>query len=480
MLNSQKKHTVIAFDFGASSGRAVKAEYDGKRLSYTEVHRFVNSVIEKNDHLCWDFPYIMGEVNQVLEKYPDIDSLAFDTWGVDYGLLDENDKLIALPISYRDGRGEKTYDDILNKISPDRLYKLTGTQIMPINTLFQLAADEERAGKTLLFMPDLFAFMLCGAKTAEQTIASTSQMLDLKCVKWQKEMVSLTEKDISLLPELVESASIAGEYNGIKVIKAAGHDTQCAIAAAPFDTEKTSAFLSCGTWSLIGCETDEPVLTEKSRADALSNELGANGKMNYLKNISGLWLIQETRRAFYRAGKNYSFNDMEQLAKSADAFKCFIDPDDPVFAVPGNLPEKIKAYCKKTNQAVPANDSEIIRCIYESLAMKYRFALKQIAQNTGKSFDVLHMLGGGTKDALLCQMTADSIGFPVAAGPAEATALGNIILQLIALGDLKDVDEGRALIRSQEKVLIYKPEQPRLWADAYKKFCMAVLDKTVI
>lgn len=476
MLNNQKKHTVIAFDFGASSGRAIKAEYDGKNLSYTEVHRFVNSAIEKDGHLCWDFPYIMGEVKKVLEKYPDIDSLAFDTWGVDYGLLDENDELISLPISYRDGRGEKAYDDILNKISPDGLYGLTGTQIMPINTLFQLAADEERAGKTLLFMPDLFAFMLCGAKTAEQTIASTSQMLDLKNVKWQKETIALTQKDMHLLPEIVESASIAGEYNGIKVIKAAGHDTQCAVAAAPFDADKTSAFLSCGTWSLIGCELDEPVLTEKSRADELSNELGANGKINYLKNISGLWLIQETRRAFGREGKDYSFNDMEQLARKAESFKCFIDPDAPEFAVPGNLPEKIKEYCKKTHQAVPETDGEVIRCIYESLAMKYRFALKQIAENTGRSFDVLHLLGGGTKDAFLCQMTADSIGFPVVAGPTEATALGNIVLQLIVLGDLKDADEGRTLIKKQEKVLTYNPENTQLWAEAYEKFCMAVIE----
>lgn len=468
------RHTVIAFDFGASSGRAIKAEFDGESLSYTEVHRFDNAAKETDGCLRWNFPFIMEEVNKVIKKYPDADALAFDTWGVDYGLLDENDELISLPVSYRDTRGEKGYAAVMKNISADSLYKLTGTQIMPINTLFQLAAEEEHRGRTLLFMPDLFAFMLCGAKTAEQTIASTSQMLDLSNVGWQEEAVSLTGKSISLLPEIAESASIAGEYNGIKIIKAAGHDTQCAVAAAPFDSDKESAFLSCGTWSLIGCELDSPVLTEKSRTDELSNELGANEKVNYLKNISGLWLIQETRRAFARDGKDYSFNDMEQLAKAEPSFRCFIDPDSPEFAVPGNLPERIKTYCRKTNQHIPESDGEIIRCIYESLAMKYRFAINQIEENTGKNFEVLHLLGGGTKDGFLCQLTADSLGITVAAGPTEATALGNIILQLIALGDIKNVDEGRKLIKKQEKLIKYKPENTQEWKDAYEKFCAVI------
>lgn len=466
--------TVLAFDFGASSGRAIKGAFNGEKLTYSELHRFTNGGIQKDGHLRWDFPYILSEVQAAIKKCPESASLAFDTWGVDYGFLDENDKLIALPVNYRDGRGEQVFDSVLKEISADKLYELTGNQIMPINTLFQLCAEDITSGKTLLFMPDLFTFALCGAKTTEQTIASTSQMLNLKDKKWQNEVILLTKKNPDILPKLVPCPSVAGEFNGIKVIKVAGHDTQCAVAAAPFDETKECAFLSCGTWSLIGCELDEPVLTQKSRQDELSNEIGANGKINYLKNISGLWLIQETRRAFARQGKEYSFNDMEKLAKKAEPFYCFIDPDAAEFAVAGDLPERIAEYCKRTNQNVPQTDGAVIRCIYESLALKYHYAIKQIEENTGKTFEVLHLLGGGTKDSFLCQMASNSLGIDVVAGPVEATALGNIILQLVALGELGDVNEGRKLIRKQEKVLTYQPQDTKSWETAYKKFCDAV------
>ena len=341
---------------------------------------------------------------------------------------------------------------------------------MPINTLFQLCSEKIGNADTFLFMPDLFAYSLCGAKTVEQTIASTSQMLDLKNVKWQNEVFKVTGKNEKLLPTIVKSATVAGEYKGIKVIKVAGHDTQCAVAAMPASENKNPAFLSCGTWSLIGCENDEPILSEKSMNDELSNELGANGKINYLKNISGLWLIQEIRRNFKSEGKEYSYNDMEQLARKEDAFKFFIDPDDDSFATPGNMPQKICAFCEKTGQGKPESDGAMIRCIYESLAMKYRFAVNQISENTGNKFDVLHLLGGGTKDTFLCQMTADSLNMSVVAGPTEATALGNIILQLIALGDIKDVNEGRELIKSSEKLTTYKPENAQAFECAYNNF----------
>lgn len=466
--------TVLAFDFGASTGRAIKAEYDGKSLKYSEVHRFENIPTTENGHLCWDFPYLLGEVKKAIDMCSDVDALAFDTWGVDYGLLDENDKLIGLPVNYRDIRTNGMPEKIFEKISPYDLYKATGNQIMPINTLFQLTAEDKKNVKTLLFMPDLFVWALCGNKSAEKTIASTSQMYGFENGNWNYDIARLSGIDTDILQPLVDSSTVAGEYKGIKVIKVAGHDTQCAVAAMPADIEKCSAFLSCGTWSLIGCECDKAVLTEKSMADELSNELGANGKVNYLKNISGLWLIQEIRRNFRAAGKDYSFNDMEQLARAEKAFSCFIDPDAPEFATAGSMPEKIRNYCKNTNQPVPDSDGALVRCIYESLAMKYKFAVNQLTENTGREFDVLHLLGGGTKDGFLCQMTADSLGIPVVAGPAEATALGNILLQLIALGDIQDIDEGRAVIRAQERVKQYQPENAGAWENAYEKFCTAV------
>ena len=466
--------TVLAFDFGASTGRAIKAEFDGSKISYSEVHRFENIPTYENGHLCWDFPYLLGEVKKAVDMCGEVDSLAFDTWGVDYGLLDESGKLIGLPVNYRDTRTEGMPDKVFESISPYELYSKTGNQIMAINTLFQLTAEEKENSAQMLFMPDLFAWALCGDKSTEKTIASTSQMVDFEKFGWNTDAVKLSGKSASILPKIIDSPAVVGEYKGIKVVKVAGHDTQCAVCAMPADKGMSCAFLSCGTWSLIGCENDKAVLTEMSMTDELSNEMGANGKINYLKNISGLWLIQEIRRNFKAAGKDYSFNDMEQLARAERPFTCFIDPDAPEFATPGSMPEKIQEYCKRTNQPVPESDGALVRCIYESLAMKYKFAVNQIAENTGKTFDALHLLGGGTKDGFLCQMTADSLGIPVIAGPAEATALGNILLQLIALGDIKDVDEGRAVIRAYENVKTYSPESTELWANAYEKFCTAV------
>lgn len=462
--------TVVAFDFGASSGRAIKAEYNNGSLSYEEIHRFDNVPVYENGIMCHDFKMICDEIDKALQKAGRPDSLAFDTWGVDYGLLDENGKLIKSPVHYRDTRTENAPEKVFEKISPAELYAETGNQIMPINTLFQLSCEEKSSAKRLLFMPDLFAYYLCGNAVCEKTIASTSQMLNLSTGKWSEAVCKKCGIDTDIFAPLCSSASVIGEKDGIKVIAAAGHDTQCAIAAMPCEKGSTPAFLSCGTWSLIGCELDSPILTEKSRNDELSNELGANGKINYLKNISGLWLIQETRRALKRAGLDYSYNDLEMLAREEKPFACFIDPDDPLFATEGDLPQRIKDYCVKTNQTVPETTGMVIRCIYESLAMKYHYAIEQISENTGKSFDVLHLLGGGTKDSFLCQMTADSLGFDVVAGPTEATAIGNIMLQLIALGEIESIDEAREIIKKSEKVKTYKPENHNEWQTTYEKY----------
>ena len=468
--------TVIAFDFGASSGRAIKAFYENGKLSYEEIHRFDNIPIYENGRMCHDFKMICGEIDKALQKAGKIDSLAFDTWGVDYGLLDENGSLIKSPVHYRDTRTDNALSSVFEKISPAELYAETGNQIMPINTLFQLSCEEEKNAKKLLFMPDLFAYYLCRKAVCEKTIASTSQMLNLSTGAWSEAVCEKCGIDTSLFAPLCNSATVVGEKDGVKVIAAAGHDTQCAIAAMPCEKGSTPAFLSCGTWSLIGCELDSPILTEKSREDALSNELGANGKINYLKNISGLWLIQETRRALKRAGFDYSYNDLEMLARAEKPFACFIDTDDPAFATEGDLPNRIRDYCKKTNQYVPETTGAVIRCIYESLAMKYRFAIEQISENTGKRFDVLHLLGGGTKDSFLCQMAADSLGFDVVAGPTEATAIGNIMLQLIALGEISDIDDAREIIKKSEKVKTYEPQNHAEWQTAYEKY-LGIINK---
>ena len=466
-------YTVLAFDFGASTGRAILGRFDGQKISYEELHRFDNVPIRHNRRLSWDYFALLKEVEETIANCGRVDSIAFDTWGVDYGLLTEHDYLMSLPINYRDERTNGVPEKVFKQIAPGALYRATGNQIMPINTLFQLMTEKgKRLGsKTMLFMPDLFAWSLCGCHTVERTIASTSQMVDPLTGDWNHQVTALTPFPTEFFPTIVDSATICGEYNGIPVIKVAGHDTQCAVAAMPSDGKAEAAFLSCGTWSLIGCELDRPVLTEKSMADELSNEIGANGKINYLKNISGLWLIQEIRRNFRAEGKEYSYNDMEQLARKEPAFTCFIDPDAPEFAAAGDMPGKIRHYCLKTGQEVPQTDGALVRCIYESLAMKYRYAIDQIQENTGKRFDVLHLLGGGTKDTFLCQMVADSLRFPVIAGPTEATALGNILLQLVALGAIDSVADGREIIRRAEKVITYDPRSIDGLNEKYHFFC---------
>lgn len=466
--------TVLAFDFGASTGRAIKAVFDGRAITYEEIHRFENIPITVDGHICHDVEMIFGEIKKAIEKAGKVDSLAFDTWGVDYALLDKEGKIIHPPFHYRDERTKNALEKAFAVLSPDELYGETGNQIMNINTLFQLISDDklEKADK-LLFMPDLFSYLLTGERVCEYSIASTSQMLDLKEKTWSNRVLSAFSIKKELFPRFCHSATVNGEYKGIPVISVAGHDTQCAVAAMPCFSEN-AAFLSCGTWSLIGCEADSPIMTEKSNALELSNEMGANGKINFLKNISGLWLIQETRRDLEKTHRKYSYNELEMLARECESFRSFIDPDASELSAHGNLPDKIRAYCRKTNQPVPETTGELVRCIYESLAMKYRLALEQISECTGKSFDVLHLMGGGTKDGFLCELTAQSLGIDVVAGPVEATALGNIILQLLALGEIESIEEGRRIISETEKVKTFSFERTSCWDEAYKRFCKII------
>lgn len=466
---------VLAFDFGASSGRAILGNYSKGALSYQEVHRFENIPVTIDGRLCWDFAAIMDNVHFAISKAGSFDSLSFDTWGVDFGLLGADGKLLQNPVHYRDGRTLGVVKQAETILCAEKLYAATGNQIMQLNTLFQLIAmqnsqpDMLEKAKKLIFMPDLFAYMLSGSTCCEKTIASTSQMLNPVTADWSNEVLKAFKISEELLQTPVESGTVIGRYQGAKVIAGAGHDTQCAIAAMPV-TSENAAFLSCGTWSLLGCELDAPNLTQTSQLLGLSNELGANGKINYLKNIIGLWLIQESRREYKRQGQEFSYAQLEQLALAAPAFKCFIDPDSSDFAAPGDLPARISDYCKRTKQYVPTQTGEIIRCIYESLALKYRYAICQLQDATNKVFSELHVLGGGTKDILLCQMTADCCRIPVKAGPIEATALGNIIIQLVALGELPDIEAGRRLICNTEKLKIYTPQINFDIDEAYKRF----------
>ncbi|MBE6822263.1 rhamnulokinase [Caproiciproducens sp. LBM24188] len=476
---------VLAFDFGASSGRAILATYDGENFSYEEIHRFENVPHEVNGHLCWNFDVLRSEVQKGIDKAGAFDSIGFDTWGVDFGLLDENGALLADPVHYRDRRTDGMIEKALKTMRASELYGKTGTQLIFFNTLFQLMALKEQQpellekAKTLLFMPDLFAYTLSGVPACERSIASTSQLLDTETGDWCHDILEAFGLPERILLPPVKSGSITGVmHNGAKVIAVAGHDTQCASAAVPTH-DPNVAFLSCGTWSLLGTELDRPILSQASMKLGLSNELGANGRVNYLKNIIGLWLIQESRRALRQKGEEYSYADLERLALQAEPFRCFIDPDAPEFAPPGDIPERVREFCRRTGQTPPQTVGEVMRCIYESLALKYRYAVEQLRDATGKRFSALHILGGGTKDRLLCQMSANSTGLPVVAGPVEATALGNIIIQLVALGKLGNIDAGRDLIAATETLKHYTPAETQQWNLAYETF-QTILNKGVI
>lgn len=368
--------TVLAFDFGASSGRAIRAVYDGQNLTYEEIHRFENVPIEKDGHLCWDVETLLKEIHTAIQKAGTFDSLGFDTWGVDFGLLDTDGHLLANPVHYRDARTNGKPEQAAARMPAEELYAHTGNQIMAINTLFQLLALREQDPELLqkaehiLFMPDLFAALLGAEPVCERSIASTSQMLDPRTGQWSREVLAAYGLPENRFAPIVASGTVTGTLaNGAKIIAVAGHDTQCASAAMPCaeeDAEHT-AFLSCGTWSLLGTELDTPILTADSCQSGLSNELGANGKINYLKNIIGLWLIQESRREYKRRGQAYSFAELEQQALAAEPLRSFIDPDAPEFVAPGDLPDRIQEFCRKTGQPVPETVGAVMRCIYESL-----------------------------------------------------------------------------------------------------------------
>ena len=463
--------TVLAFDFGASSGRAIKGVFDGKSIKHSEIHRFENTPKIVDGHVCHDIDMILNEIKTAIRKAGKVDSIAFDTWGVDYALLDEEGNIIHEPYHYRDSRTANALEIAFTKMPAEAIFVETGNQIMNINTLFQLLCDKDlNNADKLLFMPDLFAYLLTGEKVCEVTIASTSQMFDMVKGEWSKKVLDTFGIKKDLLPPLKKSATINGYYNGVPVISVAGHDTQCAVVAMPTHT-KDVAFLSCGTWSLMGCEVDAPIITKESAEYDLSNEMGANGKINFLKNISGLWLIQQLRQDLKEHGKSLSYDELENMARLSEQFRSFIDPDASDFSAHGDLIDKIKAYCKKTNQPVPMTIGQIVRCIYESLVMKYRLALEQISECAQKNFEVLNLMGGGSKDRFLCELASESIGIPVIAGPVEATALGNIILQLIALGAIKDVDEGRKIIAETENVKLFNKKRRAEWDVAYKRFC---------
>ena len=483
---------VLAFDFGASSGRAIIGCFDGDKITLEEVHRFFNDPVSVGGTVYWDVLRLFYEIKQGIVKAKiagGFDSIGIDTWGVDFGLIDSEGKLMENPVHYRDARTAGLVDEAFKTMPKEKLYGVTGIQFMELNTLFQLISLKkyrpwmlERADK-MLFMPDLFGYMLTGKMCAEYSIASTSQLIDLDKRTWSDEILDAFEIKKSIFAPLVQPGTVLGELSKeiceecgvdpVPVISVCGHDTQSAITSVPCE-DGDFAFLSSGTWSLFGTELEKPIVNETSMNINITNEGGFDGSTGFLKNIIGLWLIQESRRQWKREGKEYSYADLEKLALAAEPFKCFIDPDAPEFVPHGNIPERVREFCRRTGQYVPETVGEIMRCIYESLAMKYRLTFEKLRECTERDYPVIHVIGGGTKDGLLCQMTANSCDRTVKAGPIEATVMGNVAVQLMSDGSVENIGQARKIVAASSELKTFEPKDTDKWAKAYEDFLKIV------
>jgi rhamnulokinase len=485
----------IAVDLGAESGRVIVGILADGRIRLEEVHRFVHEPVWLPTGLHWDTTGIWREIiiglrraaawTAANEVQPV--SVGVDTWGVDWALVDKGGELVGLPHAYRDPRNAAAYDEVVNKLGLARIYQTTGIQFMSLNTLYSLyahkIADPEALGNAarLLFMPDLIHLWLSGNLSVEATIASTSQMIDCRTGDWAREM--LTEIGLSthmlgplsppgttvgtLRPKIAE---ITGLPAGLRIIAPAAHDTASAVAAVPAAEGTQWCYLSSGTWSLLGAELAAPCITEAAQAAMFTNELGVGGTTRFLKNIPGLWLVQECRRDFARHGQDLDYVSLTQLASEATAFRTLIDPAHPTFQSPGGMLQKIADFANSSNQPVPDAPGQFVRCALESLALACRDKLDMLEATLQRRFDVIHVVGGGGKNGLLCQMTADATGRRVVVGPYEATAMGNALVQALAVGDLRDLHELRRAVARSVDLVSYEPAGADDWRQAYERF----------
>lgn len=491
---SGDKRQVLAFDFGGGSGRAILGRLKDGKILMEEVYRFSNDPVTVGGTMYWDTLRHLFEIKQGILKAKQqggFESIGIDTWGVDFGLLDEHGALLESAVHYRDARTVGMQEEVFAVIPKEEVYEETGNQFENFNTIFQLYSLVkqrpwllERAD-TLLLMPDLFNYFLTGEKRAEYTMASTTQLMDARKKTWSQRILTDLGIPSRILPEIIPSGTVVGSLKeeicqelGVapaKVIAIAGHDTQSAVVSVP-TSEQDFIFISCGTWSLFGTELSAPVIGKESFDCNISNEGGYGNTTTLLKNIIGLWLAQESRRQWMREGREYSFGELEEMARKAKPFQSFIDPDDPRFVAAGDIPQRIRAFCRETGQCVPETVEEIMCCINQSLALKYRYALEQIEACTGKHYPVIHMIGGGIQSRMLCEMTAGANGRKVIAGPVEATALGNIAVQLMALGEIENVAQARQIIAQSETTYEYLPQDTATWDAAYEKFKTYIQD----
>ncbi len=483
-----KKH-FLAFDLGASSGRAILGILENKKLDLVEVHRFKNQMLHIHGTYYWNIFELFDELKTGLKKCVSEfnvqpDSFGTDTWGVDYSLLNIEGQVVGLPFAYRDHRTDDSMETFFKILSKEKTYLLSGIQFMQFNTLFQLFSSVQsdysglKIAAGLLFTPDFLNYLFTGKKYNEYTIASTSQLLKPGEAAWEPRLFEAAGIPQHLVEPIVQPGTEIGKVlpeimeetgcSEIPCIAVASHDTASAVVSVPADDDGW-AFLSSGTWSLLGIESAQPLVSEKTLEMNFTNEGGVEGTTRFLKNIMGMWLIQECKR-IWDEEKEIEWNEIVELSNAVEPFKCLINPDDSLFLNPGNMPNAIQEYCKKTSQFVPQTKGEIARCIYDSLVLKYKFTIKQIESVTGKPIEKLHIIGGGAHNQMVNQLTADATGIPVFAGPVEATAVGNIMMQAKAVGAVESLAEIREIIRNSFEIKQYTPSPKLNWEEAYERF----------
>ena len=481
----------LAVDLGASSGRVMLGRWDGRRFQLEEMHRFPNGGVNVLGTLHWDALRLWSEIQAGLARYAaqvaqPLSGVGVDTWGVDFGLLDRAGQLLGNPVHYRDSRTDGMPERAFQRVPREEIFRVTGLQFMQLNTLYQLFSLVERQdpqlaiAQTLLLMPDLFHYWLSGVKRSEYTIASTSQMLDARQRTWAQDLVERLGIPGQILPTITPPGTVLGPLRpevqaetgldqAAPVIAPASHDTASAVAAIP-ELDPASAYISSGTWSLMGVEIPEPIINETALALNFTNEGGVGNRIRLLKNIAGLWLLQESRRQWQREGREFSWEELLARAEQAEPFRCLIDPDAPDFLGPGDMPGFIRAFCQRTGQPQPQEVGQVVRCALESLALRYRWVLDALERLTGRRLEVIRVVGGGIRNRMLCQFTADACQRPVVAGPVEATALGNIMVQAMASGHLASLEEGRQAVAASVARQHYQPGPAEPWEEAYARF----------
>ena len=485
----------VAIDLGASSGRHVAGRFDGRRLQLEEIHRFDNGPVVVGESLHWDLLYLWSEVLRGLraarQKFgSEIASVGVDTWGVDFGLLGRGDVLLGNPYHYRDPRTNGVMERAFELVGREKIFRHTGLQFMQFNTLYQLLAMKWgrspllEIAETFLMMPDLFHWLMTGVKTNEFTNATTTQFFNPITHDWARELLAEFELPTHILLPISEPGSRIGRLRpqvakelglpDTEVILPGTHDTASAVMAVPAASKPGEqpdwCYISLGTWALMGVEVPQPVVTDEVLAFNFTNEGGVGGTIRLLKNITGLWLVQECRRIWNLAGRNWGWEELNRLSAAAKPLVSFIDPDSPEFLAPQDMPEAIRQYCQRTGQPVPSDEGAILRCALESIAMKFRFVFERCEKLVGRRIEVIHIVGGGTQNRQLCQAAADACGRPVLAGPIEATAIGNLMMQAVAWGDVGSIAEAREVIRNSFPVDRYEPQNQAAWEEAYARF----------